>query len=288
MSRYAQSIRQFVGSATGLSTLELVISVGIMSIAMAATSGLFLAGRNFMRDQTLELETTQAARATIDMMLRELRLGGACLPVTGDFVSLDGTNVSGKDTIISRTGLTRPDLSCIRSATPSNVAANATVIPVQNATGFLVGKRSYIRHPAGTGEFVNIQSINTTTNELTINPGVSIAYPATSGVYEIDERSFSINNSDPLHPLLEMQIDGKAPASKMATNIERLNIQYQLHRNCPNCDVVDLPATEPEWAIVEQVFVEVTARSDRPGPAGDYYRRTLRVGVKPRNLLPRG
>jgi hypothetical protein len=266
-----------------------VISVGIMSIAMAATSGLFLAGRGFMRDQALEVETTQAARATVDLLLRELRLGGACLPVTGDFVSLDGTNNNDRDVIISRTGMVRPDLSCIRSAIPVDVAtvAGATVVPVENVNGFSVDRRGYIRHPAGTGEYFDIKAINTNTNELTIAPGLAVDYPASSGVYQIDERSFHINDTDPLHPVLEVQIDGKAPL-RLAAGIERLDIQYQLRRNCPSCDVVNLPASDPEWAVVEQLFFEVTARSERPGPNGDYYRRTLRVGVKPRNLLPRG
>ncbi len=56
--------------------------------------------------QTREIETTQAARAAADMIVRDLRLGGACLPVTGDFISLDGTNSGQTDTITTRTGLT--------------------------------------------------------------------------------------------------------------------------------------------------------------------------------------
>lgn len=257
-----------------------------MGIAMAATSGLFLAGRNFMRDQTLEVETTQAARATIDLLLRELRLGGACLPVTGDFISLDGTNVGTRDTIVSRTGLTRPDLSCIRTTSTGALSSGATSIPLQSINGFTTGRRGYIRSGAGVGEFFDIVGVNTGTKTLTITPSLSTDYATDAGVYEVDERSFRINNTDPLHPALEMQVDGKAP-SKLATGIEKLNIQYQLRRNCPSCDVVDIPTSDPEWAIVEQVFLEVTARSDRPGPSGDYYRRTIRVGVKPRNLLPR-
>jgi type II secretory pathway pseudopilin PulG len=286
MSRYTRFIRRFVADPTGLSSLELLISVGIIGIAMAATSGLFLAGRNFMRDQTLEVETTQAARATIDLMLRELRLGGACLPVTGDFISLDGVDDTDLDEVTSRTGLTRPDLSCIRSSTTADIETADTTVPVQSVNGFVADRRGYIRHPAGTGEFFTIASVDSVTNTLDVTAGLSRDYPATSGVYEIDERTFRINDDDPANPAIELQVDSGTP-SKLATGIERLNVQYQLHRNCPPCDVVDLPVGDPEWSIVEQLFLEVTARSDRPGPNGDYYRRTIKVGVKPRNLLPR-
>ena len=82
-----------------------------MGLAVAATSGMFLASKRQMVMQQRQLETTQAARAAVDMMVRDLRLGGACLPVTGDFISLDGTNTGQTDEIITRTGLTRPDLS---------------------------------------------------------------------------------------------------------------------------------------------------------------------------------
>ena len=51
-------------------------------------------------------------------------------------------------------------------------------------------------------------------------------------------------------------------------------------------DVVDMPADNAEWSVVEQVLLNVTARSELPDEQGDYFRRTITVGVKPRNLLP--
>ena len=68
------------------------MGVVLMGIAVAATSGMFLAGKSQMQMQQRQLETTQAARAAIDMIVRDLRLGGACLPVTGEFISLEGIN----------------------------------------------------------------------------------------------------------------------------------------------------------------------------------------------------
>ena len=43
---------------------------------------------------------------------------------------------------------------------------------------------------------------------------------------------------------------------------------------------------DAEWSLVERVLVSATARSVRPKDDGQYERRTLEVGVKPRNLIP--
>jgi hypothetical protein len=64
-------------------------------------------------------------------------------------------------------------------------------------------------------------------------------------------------------------------------------VRYQLQRNCPPCDVIDAPSSNAEWSIVDTVLLSVTARSERPDQSGTYYRRTVAVNVKPRNLLPR-
>lgn len=286
MSRSARSILRFDASSLGLSSLELLISLGIVSIALAATSGLFLAGRNFMRDQALELETTQAARASVDMLLRELRLAGACLPVTGSFVSLDGTENGDFDELVSRTGLTRPDLSCVRTTTTQAAVQGDALVGLEQIDGFSEGMRAYLRHPAGSGEFFTIGSIDANNKTVSFDPPLSSDYPSGSGFYAIDERHFRINTAD-TEPVLEVEINSNRQPSKLALGIERLEVRYQLHRNCPSCDVVDLPASDTEWALVEQLFLTVTARSQRPGPNGEYYRRTIEVGVKPRNLLPR-
>lgn len=267
------------------------MGVVLMGIAVAATSGMFLASKRQMVMQKRQLETTQAARAAVDMMVRDLRLGGACLPVTGDFISLYGANTGQTDEIITRTGLTRPDLSCIRSSVPtgSTVSASGAVVPVQNAEGFAANMRAYIRHPDGEGEYFDVTSVNTQTQQLGKGPPLSRDYPETSGVYAIDERRFYLDTWASPHgpqPQLMLQV-GDKPAQSFAVGIEKLDIQYQLQRNCPPCDVVNLPSSNAEWSVVDAVVLNVTARSELPDQLGNYYRRTVTVNVKPRNLLPK-
>ncbi len=289
MWRWRRCTRRSVDSERGFTALELLLGVTLMTLTIAATSGMFLASKGHMRMQALEIETTQAARAALDLMVRDLRLGGACLPVTGDFISLFGVDNGDEDQITTRTGLTRPDLSCIRSATTLDTPAGGTTLWVESTEGFSAGMRAYVRHPNGGGEYVDITEVTSST-ELGCSNNLSIDYPPTSGVYAMDERRFFVNwftsPSGEVLPELMMQEGGKTPVS-FAVGIEKLGIQYELRANCnPNCDIVDLPADNAEWSIVEQVRLSLTARSDVPNQDGDYYRRTLLVSVKPRNILP--
>ncbi len=274
----------------GFTALELLVGVTLMGVAIAATSGMFVASRGHMMMKGREVETTQAARAALDMLVRDLRLGGACLPVTGEFISLEGVNNGVEDEITTRSGLTRSDLSCIRSATTGLTAASGALIQVESSEGFEPGALAYIRHPNGSGEFFEVSSIPSST-EIGRATVLSVDYPATSGVYAIDQRRFYINwftnTQGEVVPELMMQIGSDAPTS-FAVGIEELDVSYQLRANCnPDCDVVDLPVDNAQWQTVEQVLLELTARSELAGHAGVYFRRTLQVSVKPRNILPR-
>ena len=291
MSPSIRSIRKCsVTDAAGFTALELLIGVMLMGLAVAATSGMFVASKRQMQAQQRQLETTTAARATVDMIVRDLRLGGACMPVTGDFISLEGANNGQTDEIVTRSGLTRPDLTCVTTVIPNNqsLAANATTFTVQNSDGFTAGMHVYIRHPDGEGEYFDITSVPSAT-QLGKTAALTRDYPATSGIYAVDERRFYLDTFTDSHgtqPELMLQV-GDKPPQQFAVGIEKLDIQYQLQRNCPPCDVINLPSSNAEWAIVDALVLNVTARSEQPDQSGNYYRRTVTVNVKPRNLLPK-
>jgi len=273
----------------GFTSIELLLGVALVSLAIAATSGMFVAGKGHMVMKGREIETTQAARSALDVMVRDLRLGGACLPVTGEFISLEGVNNGSQDEIIVRTGLTRPDLSCIRTASTAEVTTTDSVIVVESSEGFSAGMRAYLRHPNGSGEYFTVGAIPSPTS-IGIVGTRTIAYPPTSGVYAIDQRRFfltTVERKGETVPQLMIQTGSDEPTS-FAVGIEELNVRYELRANCdPDCDVIELPADNAEWQTVEQVLIDLTARSDLAGPGGEYFRRAIQVGVKPRNILPR-
>jgi hypothetical protein len=258
----------------------------VSATALAAAGAFFVSSRNTVSDQMLRIETVQGLRAAMDSMVRDLRLGGACLPVTGNFIVLDATNGT-TDQIVTRTGLVRPNQTCVRTVLTSNVAAGDGQLPVQAASGFAPNMRVYINNGSNTtGEVVTLTGVNVGANLLQKATALSQDYLAGSGVYAIDERSYAIDTSNPALPVLTLGINGAAPMP-FSFGIENLQVQYQLARNCDTtCDVVDAPADDAEFALVNEIYLTLSARSLKPASNGQYARIARTVTAKPRNLLP--
>jgi prepilin-type N-terminal cleavage/methylation domain-containing protein len=272
---------------SGFSLVELLVATTIVAFALAVAGGLFVASRNFIQEQILRIETTQALRGTLENLARDLRLGGACLPPIGDFVALSGSNSGTIDGVITRTGLVQPNLTCIRAALTANAAASDSLLNIDAIGGFADGMRAYIRNANGTGDYFDIVHVDTGNKTLQKAGGaMSQDYPIGSGVFALDERQYAIDTTKyPGLPVLTIAVNGAQPV-EFAFGIESVDIQYQLARNCPPCDVVDLPADPGEWRLVTQLLINVTARSRTPGGNGQYYRRSGQISAKPRNLLP--
>ncbi len=271
----------------GFSLVELLVATAIVSTVLAAVGALFAVSRGFMQDQILLVETQQGLRSTLESMARDLRLGGACLPITGDFVVLDGTDSATTDSITTRTGLVRPNLSCVSTTLTAAMSKTTNTLTVGTTDGFAVGMRGLIRHAGnGSGESFTVATI-TPPNTLTKSGGWTQDYPKDSGVYAADERTYSVDTtSNPALPVLKVTANGDPP-SAFAFGIENLTIKYLLNRNCPPCDIIDAPApADNQWRMVNAVLITATARSRTPARNGQYIRLTGRISAKPRNLLP--
>jgi len=278
--------------------IELLVATTVMLAALAAAGPFFAAGSHRIQDQILSVETLQGLRAAEDSMVRDLRLGGACLPTTGDFIDLDATNTTS-DTIFTRTGLVQPNDQCIRNTLTAAANANDSLISLQSATGFAAGMRVYILNSNQiNGEVFTITGANTNTNTIqkgtaftcpSVGTCPSPAYPANSSVYALDERLYAVDNSNPSLPELTIAVNGAA-ATPFAAGITNLQLQYELAQGCDstgeNCTVVDVPATTAQFQLVNQIYITLTAQSLKPLSTGQYYTVSRTVTAKPRNLLP--
>lgn len=275
----------------GFSLIEMMVAVGLTSLALTVAGAFVISSRKALVDEMTRQETLQGLRATLDALERDLRLGGACLPTTGnDFPPLSGINAGTLDGVTTRTALVRSDLTCIQNtihaASPATgTTAGATTLPLQSVNGFAAGQRGYIRGATNSGEYFNITAVSTSSNQLTIAAGLGSAYLNGSGVWAINEDVYKINTTT-YAPVTVLTIaTNGAAAVPFAYGVQAVNVQYELSSNCPPCDVVDLPSAA-QWPLVNELYVTVTMQSQKLLSNGKYYTVTGSIGAKPRNLLP--
>jgi type II secretory pathway pseudopilin PulG len=270
--------------------VELLVTVFISGITLASVTQFFAIQSHAQKGHSYRLEAQQALRASIDAITRDLRLAGACLPSGGQFPSVAGTDAAAGDTITIRTGQVRNNLSCIVGTVGTAVAAGVTTLTLAdvgagvNATnGFAPDMLVHLDPPASPGEEVFVASVSPT--QLTFTSPTTLAYPVGAGVYPLDERLYSLNKTDPQNPLLTLTID-RGAAQAFAVGVEDMQIQYLLDRNCPTCDVIDLPPDAATWWLVNEVYLTMTVKTVGSVRPEDSATLVATSHAKPRNLLP--
>jgi type II secretory pathway pseudopilin PulG len=269
----------------GFSFIELLVTMGITGVVLTSLVSFFSFQARTMRQHSYRVETQQALRGVLDAIVRDVRLAGACLPTNGNYVAIAGTDSPTGDSITIRTGIVRPDLTCVTGTMTQARAAGATSFVLDNAADFEVGKFVYIRDLNGSGELREVSNVNTGSNTVSVTPGVGQAYPAGSTLYPIDQRIYALRSDlDP--PILTLQIDAQDPQA-FAAGIKDIDFEYVLRTNCPNCDIVNLsqPLTTAQWWTVNEVIVTATAESVGGVVDQDESELTQFARAKPRNLL---
>lgn len=264
---------------SGFGTIELLVSFAVVALGIAFATGMILAGKGHTRRQERELETTQVGRSALDAILRELRLSGACLPETGEFIALDAIEGGQRDEVITRYGLTSDHLNCIQTTTTAAAVAGDASITVADVGDLVSGMTVYLRHTNGAGEYFNVTDVDTATLRLTLDRPAAFAYPPTSGLYAIDERRFFIDATAG-EPRLMLQV-GRHAAQPFAIGIERLDIRYE----AADGTEVQVPADHRQWRSIRQIHVALTARSVATAAGGEPFRRHFQVTIQPRNLI---
>ena len=282
-----RSVHRLCPSATaGLSLIELLVAVSIIGVALSAAVAFASTSLRLLRQNQLRLEVRHALRASGDSIVRDLRLAAACLPQNGSFVALEGIDSGTADSLTIRTGYSsQNNLACVATATNAIHGAGTVAISVDEADGFGQARMGYLRHLDGGGEFFTIADVDTGASTITRGEPATRDFPVGSGVFAVDERSYSLDTGEPGASRLMLDVD-RAGEVPFASGISGFSVHYILERNCPPCDVVDLPADDAEWRLVNEVAVTLTAETVNPLRSEDHYSETRTVVGKPRNLLP--
>jgi len=261
----------------GFSLIELLVATVVAGVALGATTTFYAAHMVSMREMSYRVEAQQALRGSLDTIARDIRLAGACLSNAGQFIPLAGVN-AGTDQITITTGLVHPDMSCIITTTTAAANAGTLTVNVADATGFTTSQLAYVKAANGGSDTARITAI--AGNTITLATALSQLYPIGTEVDAIDERRYSVDTSLS-YPRLMLTVN-RGVAQAFAAGMSDLQIQYLLNRNCPTCDIIDLPPDTATWRLVNEVLVNATVTTVG---ARQNVSLTESTRAKPRNLL---
>lgn len=266
----------------GFSLVEFLVAVAVSGVALASVVQFFATQARIQVGHGYRIELQQALRSSLDNITRDLRLAGACLPQTGGFEALTGTDGPGPDSLTIRAGVVRNDMSCIRASLSALTGAGTNSVTVQSAAGFQTDMLVHLRHPGGFGQYTFVTGV--AGNIVSLEDAATTDYPVGSALYAIDERTYTI---DPLGPASRLMITiNRDQPRGFAVGMNDLQVRYVLAQNCPPCDVVDEPADDVEWRLVNEVIVTATAETVGAVRPEDQVSLTETSRGKPRNLLP--
>ena len=273
---------------TGYTLVELLIVLLLTSFMMTALTGFFRAVVAVRQNTAGQTEAQQGLRALASLITQELRQAGACLPRSGTFVSLSGTDTGLTDTLTLRIGLTDPTTgACLRAQLGGSGAVVGTTSLVVNSTaGFGQAKRLLVTSATtGAAEVYSIVSISGTS--IAISPGLLYAKPASSRVYPLDERIYQLQTWSG-RQVLTVSIDG-GTAQPLVDGVTEFDVTY-LGLPCDNlgeCTALAHPTTDATWRTVREVLLSpkiASRKKDRQGQTV-YTTPADPIRVKPRNLL---
>jgi type II secretory pathway pseudopilin PulG len=276
-------------AAAGYSLVEILVALTVGgAVILIAVAGYVFATKTWQAERQ-RLETQQNLRTAVDLLSREVRLAGACLPGSGPReirLPILGLNAVGPGGLAADSITVRANVRCAIETVRAAVPRGATTIDLYTVTNFVPGMQAYILHQ-NSGEFIRVESVDQSASRLVLAAPLSQGYPVNSTVYGAEEQTFAIDSSGAI-PVLTMT-PSLGTAQPAVAGIERLDIRYILDRNCSPgpCDVVDLPANDEEWLRVRAVLVDIGARSARriEGSGDGFYRLGQTFEVKPRNFL---
>lgn len=138
---------------SGYTIVELLVALAVAStVGLLAVSSYVYVTREWM-GQGQRLSTQQSLRDAIDMVTREIRLAGSCLPSAGpvNIRALDGTDSGMADTITVRANVVCA-IGTVQSFSPTQI----TLDTVEN---FAAGMWAYILSADTTsGEYFRVLS----------------------------------------------------------------------------------------------------------------------------------
>lgn len=266
----------------GFSLVEVVISMAILGMIVAAGLSLYLNQQKQWLIQEQVADAQQNVRVAMDELVMNARLAG-CGDLPWGMLAMELVDAD-PDTLILRHN---PDECRVNVA--RNVQSN-TVHIREDPRCFEVGVRAYIWDAAGNSEWLSVSHIAWNEGKgwyevhASENYGHNYRKQDNPRVMVLQERKYFIDNTtDASHPAFMRAEDG-LPAQVFAENIEDFQAAYVMKNGTTTTD----PDTLQN---VRALQIELRARTERQDPdwtdldhEDGYRRRILRSQVDARNV----
>lgn len=239
-------------SIKGITLIEILIALFVTGILSAAIFRIYINQHHSWMIQDRVIEMQQNARAAIDELTRQLRMTGYELPHGLPPLEAYDTN---PDTIVIHYNGGDCDAP-IEHAMPkpsSELRCDGHYVGC-----FTPGQTAYIYDPsAETGEFFVISHVQVAASHIQHNDWpLSRVYPIGSVILSLDRVKFYIDESDPLHSKLMIQV-GALPPQIYAEDIIDLQFDYTLKNGMVTAD----PAIARD---ITDIAINLTARTPDP------------------------
>jgi len=258
-----------------MTILEVLVASFIGIVVVASAFELYLTQHQNWLIQDEITDAQQAARASIRMLSRHIRLAGFGLPSIVDALEAVDSNPDTLLVVHQPAEHCEAPLQQDMTSPSEDLQCNG-----YDLSCFTDGQWAFIYDPdADSGEFFVVTGVQTGTAVLEHATTVfSRNYPQGSQVCLVEAYRFFIDASDSLHPVMMVEQLGSA-AEPYAENIEDLQFRYVML----NGDTLDVPN---QVSLVRQVLIDLTARTNREDLqfTEEYRRREFATKVQVRNL----
>ncbi len=275
----------------GLTTIELLMALGVSSIIFSVVLGLILSSQRLYDTDHTRVQTLQNLRGNLDVIGVDIRKAGVNLPASFPALLISDGG-SGADTLTVRQGLDSTPLTiCVDNTLIVNdgnlnnpncdfVDNDANSFPdsldlwqsIRTADGGTTLK-AYIYTPAtGQGEFFDISNeVDLGGGQYGLNGTTSNSYLQGARIYIVEERKYQL-----VADVLEMVVN-EVDTFKVSFGIKDLQVQVGLQDGSTtnSFDVTD------NWKTVD--WIDVTLKAQ--GSDGEGSIRTLSSRVLPRNVI---
>ncbi len=281
-------LRSIRGDQRGFTLAELLVTIAILGIVMAAVLTVYMTGNTVGLTGENRAEAQQTARAAM-LMEEDLRLIGLGCPPAGcpppGAAPLAGCPAPAQLQIICATPTAMvfwADLTNTSTALTANVNAGANVLNVVTNTGFAVGNTIYLvnggqsaQHnvtgaPPAPGTTINV-------NPVVACPAGAICPPAYPQGAQVGRPWLITYSWNAATLTLSKDAGDGTGLQPLATGIQNLNLRY-----FNASDVEIAPANlAANLANIRRIQISMTAQSAAALNRGTF---TLNSTVRPRNL----